>query len=68
MTHKFHMRIVYTPLLFDNMMIDLKPRIEKETGLELTEMYSYARNYRQRDELKRHKDRLCEISSTINLV
>ena len=43
------------------MMIDLKPRIEKET--ELTEMYSYARNYRQRDELKRHKDNFsCEIS------
>ena len=39
---------VYGDLLFDNMMIDLKPRIEKETGLELKEMYSYARNYRHR--------------------
>ena len=58
----------YGDLLFDNMMIDLKPKIEKETGLELTEMYSYARNYRQQNELKRHKDRgSCEISGTINL-
>jgi len=58
----------YGDLLFDNMMTDLKPRIEKETGLELSEMYSYARNYRQRDELTRHKDRgSCEISGTINL-
>ncbi len=63
-----HAYSLYGDLLFDNMMIDLKPRIEKETGLELTEMYSYARNYRQRDELKRHKDRgSCEISGTINL-
>ena len=59
---------VYGDLVFDNMMIDLKPRIEKETGLELTEMYTFARNYKQRHELKRHKDRgSCEISGTINL-
>ena len=38
---------LYGDQLFDNMMIHLKPRIEKETGLELAEMYSYARNYRQ---------------------
>ena len=59
---------LYGDQLFDNMMIHLKPKIEKETGLELTEMYSYARNYRQTNELKRHKDRgSCEISGTINL-
>ena len=59
---------IYGAQIFDNMMIHLKPRIEKETGLELTEMYSYARNYRQTNELKRHKDRgSCEISGTINL-
>ena len=59
---------LYGDLLFDNMMTHLKPRIEKETGLELTEMYSYARNYKLRNELKRHKDRKsCEISGTINL-
>ena len=59
---------VYGDLLFDNMLTHLKPRIEKETELELTEMYTYARNYRMRDELERHKDRLsCEISGTVNL-
>lgn len=59
---------LYGDILLDNMMIDLKPRIEKETGLELTEMYTFARNYRQQQELKRHKDRgSCEISGTINL-
>lgn len=59
---------LYGDQLFDNMIIDLKPRIEKETGLELTEMYTFARNYRQTNELKRHKDRgSCEISGTINL-
>ena len=63
-----HAYCVYGDLLFDNMMIDLKPRIEKETGLELTEMYTFARNYRQTNELERHKDRgSCEISGTINL-
>ena len=42
--------------------------MKKKQILELTEMYSYARNYRQRHELKRHKDRgSCEISGTINL-
>ena len=59
---------IYGDLLFDNMLTHLKPRIEKETGLELTEMYTFARNYRMRDELVRHKDRAqCEISGTINL-
>ena len=63
-----HTYCVYGDLLFDNMLTHLKPRIEKETGLELTEMYTFARNYRMRDELVRHKDRAeCEISGTINL-
>ena len=47
----------YADLLFDNILTQLKPRIEKETELELTEMYTYARNYKMRDELERHKDR-----------
>tara|TARA_B100001057_G_scaffold447649_1_gene487301 strand:+ start:405 stop:1067 length:663 start_codon:yes stop_codon:yes gene_type:complete len=59
---------VYGDPLFDNMLTQLKPKIEKETELELTEMYTYARNYKIRQELKRHKDRkACEISGTINL-
>ena len=40
----------------------------KESGLKLTETYSYARIYKKGDELKRHKDRYsCEISTTMNL-
>ena len=42
--------------------------MEKESGLKLTETYSYARIYKKGDELKRHKDRYsCEISTTMNL-
>ena len=59
---------MYGDVLFDNMMLDLKPRIEKETDLELSEMYTYWRIYQQTSELVRHKDRgSCEISGTINL-
>jgi hypothetical protein len=42
--------------------------MEKESGLKLTETYSYARIYKKGDELKKHKDRYsCEISTTLNL-
>lgn len=59
---------MYGDVLFDNMMLDLKPRIEKETNLQLTEMYTYWRIYMITSELTRHKDRgSCEISGTINL-
>lgn len=59
---------MYGDVLFDNMMLDLKSRIEKETDLKLSEMYTYWRIYSETSELKRHKDRgSCEISGTINL-
>ena len=42
--------------------------MEKESGIKLTETYSYARIYKKGDELKRHKDRYsCEISTTMFL-
>jgi hypothetical protein len=42
--------------------------MEKESGVKLIETYSYARIYKNGDELKRHKDRYsCEISTTLNL-
>ena len=45
-----------------------KPTIEKFTGLNLIETYSYARLYTKGNELKRHTDRIsCEISATMNL-
>jgi hypothetical protein len=59
---------LYGDSLFDNLMVDLKPRMEKETGLKLTEMYTYSRIYRRGMELERHKDRgQCAISTTLNL-
>ena len=46
----------------------VKPTIEKFTGLNLIETYSYARLYTKGNELKRHTDRIsCEISATMNL-
>ena len=42
--------------------------MEELTGKQLVPTYSYARIYKNGDELKRHKDRpSCEISTTINL-
>lgn len=59
---------LYGDILFDNILTNLKPKIEKVTKLKLSEMYTYSRIYEQMSELKRHKDRgSCEISGTINL-
>lgn len=59
---------LYGDILLDNILVNLKSEIEKQTKLKLSEMYTYARIYKQMDELKRHKDRgSCEISGTINL-
>jgi len=58
----------YGDILFDNILVNLKSKIEKETKLKLSEMYTYVRIYEQMSELKRHKDRgSCEVSGTINL-
>lgn len=58
----------YADITFENLLIQLKPLTEKNTGLKLIENYSYARIYIKNNELKRHKDRRsCEISTTLNL-
>ena len=50
------------------LLMMVKPTIEKFTGLNLIETYSYARLYTKGNELKRHTDRIsCEISATMNL-
>mgnify|MGYP003112208734 CR=1 FL=1 len=52
----------------DILLKNLKPLMEKQTGLELVETYSYCRVYKKDDTLIRHKDRpSCEISTTLNL-
>ncbi len=58
----------YGDIVMDTLLEKEKTVMEKESGVQLTETYSYARIYKNGDELKRHKDRYsCEISTTMNL-
>lgn len=58
----------YGDVTLDTLLLKLHLLMEKKTGLKLNPSYSYSRNYKKGDELKRHKDRFnCEISSTIFL-
>ena len=58
----------YGDIVMDTLLQKVKPVMEKETDMKLTETYSYARIYKKGDELKRHKDRYsCEISTTMLL-
>ena len=58
----------YADIVMETLLLKLKPIMEKNTGLNLMENYSYARIYKRGDILHRHKDRFsCEISTTLNL-
>ena len=58
----------YADIAMETLLTEVKPIMEKTTGLELIETYAYARIYKKGDELHRHKDRFsCEISTTLNL-
>ena len=58
----------YADIAMETLLLLCQPIMEKHTKLKLSPTYSYARIYKQGDELKRHKDRFsCEISTTINL-
>jgi len=58
----------YGDIVMDTLLQRVKPVMEKETDMKLTETYSYARIYKKGDELFRHKDRSsCEISTTMHL-
>jgi hypothetical protein len=58
----------YGDVAMDTLLTEVKPVMEKETGLKLIETYAYARIYKKGDVLHRHKDRFsCEISTTMNL-
>lgn len=58
----------YADVVMETLLKEVKPIMEKETKLKLTETYSYARIYKKGDILKRHYDRFsCEISTTLNL-
>jgi hypothetical protein len=59
---------IYGDPTFDTLLMKVLPVMKKETGLGLLPTYSYARIYKQGDELHRHKDRpSCEISTTVHL-
>jgi hypothetical protein len=58
----------YADIAMETLLEWVKPAMEKHTGLKLIPTYSYARIYKKRDVLHRHKDRFsCEISTTLNL-
>ena len=58
----------YADMVMENLLINIKPRVEEETDLSLIETYSYVRLYKKGDILKKHTDRdACEISVTLNL-
>jgi len=58
----------YGDIAMDNLLVYLKPKVEKIVGKKLIETYSYSRVYVTGADLKRHKDRYsCELSTTLNL-
>ena len=58
----------YADICMETLLLKLKDKMEKYTGLKLIPTYSYARLYEKGATLFRHKDRpSCEISTTLNL-
>jgi len=58
----------YADIAMETLLKGLRPLMEKATGRNLYENYSYARLYKYGDILHRHIDRFsCEISTTLNL-
>ena len=59
---------IYADPVMETLMMKVRPKMQRETGLNLVPTYSYARLYKKGDILRRHKDRpSCEISCTLNL-
>jgi len=59
---------LYGDFAMETLMMKMLPVMKKETDLDLTPTYSYARLYKKGDILARHKDRpSCEVSCTLNL-
>ena len=59
---------IYSDLVMEQLLIKLKPLIEKKIKIKLIENYSFARLYKKYDILKKHVDRYsCEFSTTLNL-
>jgi len=59
---------IYGDPLMETLLLYIKPKMIKATGLNFYQTYSYARTYKSGDILKKHKDRpSCEISTTLFL-
>jgi hypothetical protein len=57
---------IYGDTNIENLLIKLKPLMEKETKNTLIEMYTYSRIYKHGDILYKHKDRsACQLSTTL---
>jgi len=57
----------YADIAMETLLLKCLPKMEEVTGLKLYPAYTYARIYKKGDELKRHKDRFSEVSTTMNL-
>lgn len=58
----------YKNPLFEQLLTDLLPEIERHTGYQLYKTYSYGRVYHLGEELAAHKDRkACEITVSLCL-
>ena len=58
----------YADIVMETLLQKVKPILEKESGINLIETFSYARIYKKGDILKKHKDRFsCEISTSMYL-
>jgi len=58
----------YADLAMENLLSNVKNKVEDITKLKLNESYSYLRAYKKGDTLFRHRDRQeCAVSLTLNL-
>ena len=46
----------YSDIVMETLLQKVKPVMEEQSEIKLTETYSYARIYKKGDELKKHKD------------
>tara|TARA_R110000824_G_scaffold8661_1_gene39051 strand:- start:1271 stop:1909 length:639 start_codon:yes stop_codon:yes gene_type:complete len=59
---------IYGDIAMETVLSQIKNIMEKNTGIELVETYSFARLYKKGDVLSRHWDRAsCKVSATVYL-
>ena len=59
---------MYAEPVVEELLEELRPSVERSTGLHLLPTYSYVRLYKHGASLERHRDRpACEVSVTLSL-